>query len=159
LSDTLALRDCEAKIAALHCIDFTARVTTSAYAVSFCSENVRAIRGYLRVPTEEVRGSDRICSLDQRAVIPRNYGVIFGAVAERATCKVCWRTGATTPTCATACGHIGLHAVRKAKLKIRAIRGNLGIVSQELRAGQVELRLDGTTNIAGYDSIVLLMRC
>jgi hypothetical protein len=78
--------------------------------------------------------------------------VIFGAVAERATCKVCWRTGATTPT---SCGHIGLHAVRKAKLKIGAIRGNLGIVSQELRAGQVELRLDGTTTITGYDSIVL----
>jgi len=156
----LALRDCETEIAALHRIDFTARATTSTYAVSFLSENVRAIRGYLRVPTEEVRGSDRICSLDQRAVIPRNYGVIFGAVAERATCKVCWRTGATTPTsCATAYGHIGLHAVRKAKLKIGAIRGNLGIVSQELRAGQVELRLDGTTNIAGYDSIVLLMRC
>jgi hypothetical protein len=66
------------------------------------------------------------------------------------------RTGATTPTsCATACGHIGLRAVRKAKLKIGAIRGNLGIVSQELRSGQVELRLDGTTTIAGYDSIVL----
>ena len=36
LSDTLALCDCETEmIVALHRIDFTARATTSAYAVSF----------------------------------------------------------------------------------------------------------------------------
>ena len=47
------------------------------------------------------------------------------------------------------------YARAKAKLKIGAVRGNLGIVSQELRAGQVELCLDGTTTISGYDSILL----